>query len=54
MHTLFTTIYLLQGHKLIHNNYYEQKTIMIYFIQDKEYGMNMHAKIQFMNMHGFL
>jgi hypothetical protein len=26
---------------------------MIYFIQVKWYDMNMHAKIQCMNMHGF-
>jgi hypothetical protein len=26
---------------------------MIYFIQDKGYDMNMHAKIQCMNMHGY-
>jgi hypothetical protein len=26
---------------------------MIYFIQAQGYNMNMHAKIQCMNMHGF-
>jgi hypothetical protein len=26
---------------------------MIYYIQAKGYDLNMHAKIQCMNMHGF-
>jgi hypothetical protein len=26
---------------------------MSYFIQDREYDMNMHAKIQGMKMHGY-
>jgi hypothetical protein len=33
-HILFTTIYLLQKHKLKHNNYSEQKINLNYFIQD--------------------
>jgi hypothetical protein len=54
MDIIFTTIYLLQEQKLNYNEYSEQKLKMRYFIQAKEYDMNMHAKIKCMNMHGFL
>jgi hypothetical protein len=53
MHILFTTFYLLQKQKLNYNKYSDQKINMRYFIQANEYYINMHAKIQFMNMHGF-
>jgi hypothetical protein len=53
-HILITTIYLLQKQKLVHNNYYEQNIKMRYFIQAKEYAMNMPVMLQGMNMHGFL
>jgi hypothetical protein len=53
-HILFTIIYLLQKQKLNHNNYYELKINIIYFIQAKEYDMLLHAKIPCMDMHVFL
>jgi hypothetical protein len=53
-HILFTPIYFLQKQKLNHNNYSEPKINMRHFIQAKEYDMNMNAKIQCMDMHGFL
>jgi hypothetical protein len=53
-HILFTIIYVLQKQKLNHRNYSEQNINMSHFIQAKEYDMNMHAKIQFMNMHAYL
>jgi hypothetical protein len=46
-HILFTIIYLLREQILNHRN-------MNNFIQAKEHDMNMHVKIQCMNMHGFL
>jgi hypothetical protein len=49
-----TMIYLLQKQKLRYNNYSEQQINMRHFTQSKEYDMNVHAKIQCMNMHGFL
>jgi hypothetical protein len=36
-HMLLTTIYLLQEQKLNHNNYFEEKINMIYFIQSNKY-----------------
>jgi hypothetical protein len=48
---LFTTIYLLQEQKLNHNNYFEQKINMIYFIQSNKYYMFINAKFQCMYMH---
>jgi hypothetical protein len=53
-HILFTTIYLLQEYELNHNNYSEQKINMSNFVKAKERDMNMHAKIQCINMHGWL
>jgi hypothetical protein len=53
-HIQFTIIYLLQTQKLNYNKYSEQEINMSNFVQAKEYDMNMHVKIQCMNMHGFL
>jgi hypothetical protein len=50
----FTTIYLLQKQKLHYNKYSEHEINMIYFIPATKNDMNMHAKIQCMNMHVFL
>jgi hypothetical protein len=36
---------------LKHNNYFEQKINMSYFIQANGYDMNIYAKIQYMNNH---
>jgi hypothetical protein len=36
------------------NNYSKQKINTLYFIQVSEYGMIMHANIQYDNMHRFL
>jgi hypothetical protein len=52
--TLFSIISLLQEQELNHSNYFEQELNARNFIQAKEHDMNMHAKIQCMNMHGFL
>jgi hypothetical protein len=49
-----TTIHLLNKRQLNHNNYYEQKINMNYFIQANGYDMEIHAKVQDLNMHGFL
>jgi hypothetical protein len=54
MYILFTIFYLLQEQKLNHRNYSKQKIIMRSFVYANEHGMNMHAKIQCMNMHEFL
>jgi hypothetical protein len=47
-------MYLLQEQKLNHRNYYEQEINMTNFVPATEYDMNMHAKIQCMNMHEIL
>jgi hypothetical protein len=52
--TLFSIISLLQEQELNHSNYFDQELNARNFIQAKEQDMNMHAKIQCMNMHGFL
>jgi hypothetical protein len=54
MHILFTKIYLFEEHKLNPENPFEQKNIMIYFLQPTEHNMNMHANLQCMNMTGYL
>jgi hypothetical protein len=53
-HTLFSTIYLLQGQRLNPGNYSKQKINRSYFIQVKKYNVNVHAKIQCIIMHGCL
>jgi hypothetical protein len=50
----FSTISLLEKVRWNHNSYSKQKLNMTYFTQANEYDMNMHAKIQSMNMHWFL
>jgi hypothetical protein len=54
MHILFTTIYLLQEHKLNHRNYSKQEINMSDFVQFTEHDMHMYAKIQCENVHIFL
>jgi hypothetical protein len=44
MHILFTTIYLLQEHKLNHRNYSQQEINMINFIQSTENDVHMYAQ----------
>jgi hypothetical protein len=41
---LFITIYLLLGHKLIHNNNSMQGIIMRDFVQATEYDVHMYTK----------
>jgi hypothetical protein len=47
-------IYLLQEQKLNSNKYSEQEINLSYFIQAKNYDMNMHTKFQCVNKHAFL
>jgi hypothetical protein len=44
IHILFTTIYLLQEHKLNPKNYSEQKSNMDNFVQATEHGVHMYTK----------
>jgi hypothetical protein len=53
-HIAFTTIYLLQKHKLNHRNHTKKEINMRIFLQANEDGMNMYAKIRYKNMHRFL
>jgi hypothetical protein len=53
-HTLFSRIYLSQEQRLNPGTYSKKKINMSYFIQAKEYDMNIHAKIQCIIMHGCL
>jgi hypothetical protein len=46
-HTIFSTIYLLQEHKLSHKNHFQQEINMSNFVQAKEDDMNMNTKIQY-------
>jgi hypothetical protein len=50
-HILFTTIYLLQKHKLNHTNYYKQEINIRNFLQATEDGVHMYEKIQCENIH---
>jgi hypothetical protein len=54
MYILFTIIYLLQKHELNHRNYSKQELNVSNFSWANEYDISMHAKIQFMNKHGFV
>jgi hypothetical protein len=53
-HTLFSTIYLLQEHKLKHRNYFEQEINMGNFVQAKEYDVHMYASFGGLAFYGFL
>jgi hypothetical protein len=46
MHTLFSTIYLLQEQELNPRIYSKQELIMSIFVQATDHDINMHAKIQ--------
>jgi hypothetical protein len=53
-HTLFSTISLVQEHKLNPRNYSKHEIIMCNFVQAKEYDMILYENVQCMNMHLFL
>jgi hypothetical protein len=54
MHLLFTTIYLLQEHKLNINKYYEKEINMGKNLQSIEHDVHMYAKIQGLKLYGFV
>jgi hypothetical protein len=54
MHILFTTIYLLQEHKLNHRNYSKQEINMINFLQATEHDVHMYAKFGGLTCYEFL
>jgi hypothetical protein len=47
----FSTIYLILQHNLNTRNYPRKKLIMYIFVLATNHDMNMHAKMQSMNMH---
>jgi hypothetical protein len=49
----FATIYFTLEQNLNTRNYSMQELIMKIFVQTNDHDMNMHAKIQFMNMHKY-
>jgi hypothetical protein len=53
-HKLFPTIYLIQEQKLNTRKYPMQELIMEILLWATDHDMNMHAKIQSMNMHIYL
>jgi hypothetical protein len=53
-HTFFSTIYLLQEHRLNSRNYSEQEIIMKNFVQATDHDMHMNAKLQCINMYKYL
>jgi hypothetical protein len=50
-HILFTTIYLMEKHKLNYRNYSEQEIIMRNFVQATEYDANTYAKIKYIDIY---
>jgi hypothetical protein len=53
-HIQFTTIYLLDRHKLNLGNYSKQEIIMINFVQDIEHEVYMYANFEYSNIYVFL
>jgi hypothetical protein len=54
MHSLFTTIYLLQEKELNPRDYSKQELIMSILLHATDHEINMHEKIQYLIVHRFL
>jgi hypothetical protein len=54
MHILFSTIYLLQEHKLNHRNYSTKQINMSKFAQHNEHDMSRHEKFRDLIMYAFV
>jgi hypothetical protein len=51
MYIQFSTIYLILKKNLNTKNYPRQELTMEFFVLATDHDMNMHAKLQSMNMH---
>jgi hypothetical protein len=54
MHILFTTIYLMQEHKLNHRNYSKQEINMNNFVKATEQDVHMYTKFEGLTCYEFL